>query len=97
MKKTCTRALRRRQTDESPASVSKLITRPGSEKIIRYAFEYARQNGRKKVTAFTGDNIMKMTDGLFHRVFDEIGAEYPEIEKEHWIVDIGAAKMADTR
>jgi isocitrate dehydrogenase len=39
---------------------------------------------------------MKMTDGLFHRVFDEIGAAYPEIEKEHWIVDIGAAKMADT-
>ena len=39
---------------------------------------------------------MKMTDGLFHKVFDEIGVEYPEIEKEHWIVDIGAAKMADT-
>ena len=39
---------------------------------------------------------MKMTDGLFHKVFDEIGAEYPEIEKEAWIVDIGAAKMADT-
>ena len=39
---------------------------------------------------------MKMTDGLFHKVFDEIGAEYPEIEKEHWIVDIGAAKLADT-
>jgi isocitrate dehydrogenase len=48
------------------------------------------------VTCFTKDNIMKMTDGLFHKVFDEIGVEYPEIEKEHWIVDIGAAKMADT-
>ena len=69
---------------------------PGSEKIVRYAFEYARRNNRKKVTCFTKDNIMKMTDGLFHKVFDEIGAEYPEIEKEHWIVDIGAAKMADT-
>jgi isocitrate/isopropylmalate dehydrogenase len=55
-----------------------------------------RANGRKKVTCFTKDNIMKMTDGLFHKVFDEIGAEYPEIEKEHWIVDIGAAKLADT-
>ena len=44
----------------------------------------------------TKDNIMKMTDGLFHRVFDEIGAEYPDIEKEHWIVDIGAAKLADS-
>src|SRR5271154_110489 len=74
----------------------KLISRPGSEKIVRFAFEYAKQNGRKKVTCFTKDNIMKMTDGLFHAVFDEIGAEYPNIEQEHWIVDIGAAKMADT-
>ena len=74
----------------------KLITRPGSEKIIRYAFEYARQHGRKKVTCFTKDNIMKMTDGLFHRIFDEIAVEYPGLENEHWIVDIGAAKMADT-
>ena len=74
----------------------KLISRPGSEKIVRYAFEYARRNNRKKVTCFTKDNIMKQTDGLFHKVFDEIGADYPDIEKEHWIVDIGAAKMADT-
>jgi isocitrate dehydrogenase len=74
----------------------KLISRPGTEKIIRYAFEYARAYNRKKVSCFTKDNIMKMTDGLFHKVFDEIGAEYPEIEKEHWIVDIGAAKLADT-
>jgi isocitrate dehydrogenase len=74
----------------------KLISRPGSEKIVRYAFEYARTYKRKKVTCFMKDNIMKMTDGLFHKVFDEIGAEYPDIEKEAWIVDIGAAKMADT-
>jgi len=74
----------------------KLISRPGSEKIVRYAFEYARQHNRKKVTCFTKDNIMKMTDGLFHKVFDEIAAEYPEIQNEHWIVDIGAAKLADT-
>src|SRR5215472_9282820 len=74
----------------------KLISRPGSEKIVRYAFEYARRNNRKKVTCFTKDNIMKMTDGIFHKVFDEIGAQYPDVEKEHWIVDIGAAKMADT-
>src|SRR5258707_3281823 len=73
----------------------KLISRPGSEKIIRYAFEYARRNNRKKVTCFTKDNIMKMTDGLFHKVFDEIAAEYSDITNEHWIVDIGAAKMAD--
>jgi len=74
----------------------KLISRPGSEKIVRYAFDYARRNNRKKVTCFTKDNIMKMTDGLFHKVFDEIAAEYSDIENEHWIVDIGAAKLADT-
>src|SRR5689334_16010495 len=74
----------------------KLISRPGSEKIVRYAFDYARRNNRKKVTCFTKDNIMKMTDGLFHKVFDEIATEYPDIENEHWIVDIGAAKLADT-
>ena len=74
----------------------KLISRPGTEKIIRYAFEYARTYGRKKVTCMTKDNIMKMTDGLFHKVFDEIGEEYPDIEKEHWIIDIGMAKLADT-
>ncbi len=74
----------------------KLISRPGSEKIVRYAFEYARRNNRKKVTCFTKDNIMKATDGLFHKVFDEIAPQYPDIENEHWLVDIGAAKMADT-
>ncbi len=81
---------------ENVVECLKLITRPGSEKIVRYAFEYALRHNRKKVTCFTKDNIMKMTDGLFHKVFDEIGQDYPEIEKEHWIVDIGAAKMADT-
>ncbi len=74
----------------------KLITRPGTERVVRYAFEYARRYGRSKVTCFTKDNIMKMTDGLFHRVFDEVASEYPDIESEHWIVDIGAAKLADT-
>jgi isocitrate dehydrogenase len=83
------------QTDEVVQCL-KLISRPGCEKIVRYAFEYARQYNRKKVTCFTKDNIMKQTDGLFHQVFDEIGKEYPEIEQEHWIIDIGAAKLADT-
>ncbi|MBC8030970.1 MAG: NADP-dependent isocitrate dehydrogenase [Pyrinomonadaceae bacterium] len=84
-----------RQTEQVMQCL-KLISRPGSEKIVRYAFEYARRNNRKKVTCFTKDNIMKLTDGLFHKVFDEIAVEYPEIENEHWIVDIGAAKLADT-
>jgi isocitrate dehydrogenase len=83
------------QTDEVVQCL-KLISRPGCEKIVRYAFEYARQMERKKVTCFSKDNIMKQTDGLFHRIFDEIGTEYPDIEKEHWIVDIGAARLADT-
>jgi isocitrate dehydrogenase len=83
------------QTDEVVTAI-KLITRPGSEKIVRYAFEYARANGRKKVTCFTKDNIMKLTDGLFHRIFEKVATEYSDIENEHWIVDIGAAKLADT-
>lgn len=74
----------------------KMMTRSGCEKIIRYAFEYAKANGRKKVTCFSKDNILKMTDGLFHKVYDEIAPQYPDIEPEHWIIDIGAAKMADT-
>ncbi|MGP8243717.1 MAG: NADP-dependent isocitrate dehydrogenase [Bryobacteraceae bacterium] len=84
------------QLSPDVASCIKLITRPGSEKIVRYAFEYARRHSRKKVTCFMKDNIMKMTDGLFHKVFDEIAAQYPDIQKEAWMVDIGAAKLADT-
>ena len=84
-----------RQTDEVVQCL-KLISRPGCEKIIRYAFEYARQYQRKKVSCFTKDNIMKQTDGLFHQVFNEIAEEYPSIETEHWIIDIAAARIADT-
>lgn len=73
----------------------KLITRPGCEKIVRYAFEYAKQNGRKKVTAMVKDNIMKHTDGLFREVFEEIAKEYSDIEKEVMIIDIGSAMLAD--
>jgi len=83
-----------RQTAEVYQTL-KLISRPGSEKIIRYAFEYARANNRKKVTCFTKDNIMKMTDGLFHKVFNEISEEYPELKSEHMIIDIGTARLAD--
>jgi isocitrate dehydrogenase len=83
------------QTDEVVQCL-KIMSKPGSEKIVRYAFEYARAYGRKKVTCFTKDNIMKMTDGMFHKMFDEVGKEYPDIEQEHWIIDIGAAKLADT-
>ena len=81
------------QTSEV-TQVLKLITRPGSERIVRYAFEYARAYGRRKVTCMTKNNIMKLTDGLFHRVFTEIAAEYPDIESDHQIIDIGAARLA---
>ncbi|MCI5052006.1 MAG: NADP-dependent isocitrate dehydrogenase [Simkaniaceae bacterium] len=83
-----------RQTPETYQSL-KINTRPGCEKIIDFAFKYAQMNGRKKVTCFSKDNILKITDGLFHRVFDEIAANYPEIENDHWIIDIGSAKLAD--
>jgi isocitrate dehydrogenase len=81
------------QTREVTQSL-KLISAPGSESIIRYAFEYARAYGRKRVTCMTKDNIMKIADGLFHRIFTAIAAEYPEIEADHQIIDIGTARVA---
>ena len=72
----------------------KLVSGPGSERVIRYAFEYALANGRRKVTCLTKDNIMKLTDGLFRRVFERVAAEYPSIESGHQIIDIGTAQVA---
>jgi len=82
-----------RQTDDVVQCL-KLVSRQGCERVIRYAFEYARTRSRRRLTCMTKDNIMKLTDGLFHRVFDEIADEYPEIESEHLIVDIGMARAA---
>lgn len=82
------------QTDEVYQCL-KLVTRPGCERVIHYAFEYARKFNRKKVTCLTKDNIMKMTDGIFHQVFNEIAHEYPDIQTEHFIIDIGTALVAD--
>lgn len=82
-----------RHTDEVYQCL-KLVTRPGCERVIHYAFEYARKHNRKKVTCMTKDNIMKMTDGIFHQVFNELAAEYPDIEHDHFIIDIGAARLA---
>jgi isocitrate dehydrogenase len=83
------------QTDEVVQTL-KLVSRPGCEAICRYALEYARAYGRKKVTCLTKSNIMKHTDGLFQRVFEEISKEpqYADIESEHRIIDIGAALVA---
>ncbi len=74
----------------------KIMTEEGCERIIDYAFKYALANGRKKVTCFTKDNILKLSDGIFHKTFDRIAPLYPSLQHEHWIVDIGAAKLADT-
>jgi len=82
-----------RQTDEVVQCL-KLVTRPGCERICRYAFEYARTHGRRKVTCMTKSNIMKLTDGLFQQVFEETARDYPEIVAEHMIIDIGTARMA---
>lgn len=74
----------------------KILSRTGCEKINKFAFDYAALHGRKKVTCFTKDNIMKVTDGLFHKVFKEAAESYPEIENEHYIVDIGSARIANS-
>jgi isocitrate dehydrogenase len=83
-----------RQTREM-TQVLKLVSCPGSERIIRYAFEYAHAYCRQRVTCMTKDNIMKITDGMFHHVFDEIASLYPEIPSDHQIIDIGMARVAD--
>jgi isocitrate dehydrogenase len=82
-----------RQTDEVYQCL-KLVSRPGCERIVRHAFDFARANGRRKVTCLTKSNIMKLTDGLFQQVFTEIGRDYPEIAQDHMIIDIGAARLA---
>jgi isocitrate dehydrogenase (NAD+) len=65
----------------------RIITRKGSERIVRFAFEYAHANGRRKVTAVHKANILKATDGLFLRVAREVAEGYPDIEFNDRIVD----------
>ena len=71
----------------------KLITRPACEKICRFAFDYARKNGRKKVTAVHKANIMKLTDGLFLRTFREVAEDYPDIEANDCLIDALCMKL----
>lgn len=72
----------------------KLTTEQNSTKIAQYAFDYAMQNGRKKVTCMVKDNIMKMTDGCFYNAFQKVSEYYLDVEKEHYIIDIGSARIA---
>lgn len=69
------------------AIARRFITRPGSEQVIRYAFEMAKKKGAKRVTCGHKANIMKLTDGLFLEVFKEVAKEYPEIKSDDVIVD----------
>jgi len=70
-----------------------VVTRKGSERVIRFAFEYARKNKRKKVTVVTKANVLKLTGGLFLEVFREVAKDYPELEKEEMLVDNMAMQL----
>ena len=72
-----------------------VVTQEGTERIIRAAFEYARKNGKTRVTAVTKANIIKTTDGKFLEVFYEIAKEYPNIKADDWYIDIMTAKLID--
>jgi isocitrate dehydrogenase len=75
------------------AQCLKLITRPGCERIARFAFELAKAEGRQRVTCVTKSNIMKLTEGMLQRVFDEIAPDYPAIAADHLIVDNAAHQL----
>ncbi len=79
--------------DEDTAHSIKIITRKASERIIRFAFDYAIKNGKKKVTCVHKANIMKLSDGLFLEVFNEIAKEYPDIQSDSVIVDALCMKL----
>lgn len=78
------------------AECLKLISRKGCEKIIRLAFEYAVSEGRKTVHCATKANIMKLTEGMMKRTFEDIAKEYPQIEAKHIIVDNCAHQLVRT-
>lgn len=73
--------------DQDTAHGIKLISKAASEKIIRFAFDYAIKQNRKKVTCVHKANIMKFTDGLFLRTFEEVAKDYPQIEADTFIID----------
>lgn len=74
-----------------------VTTLPGSERIIRSAFEYARANGKTRVTAVTKANVIKTTDGLFLETAKRMAKAYPEITLDDWYIDIMTAKLIDTK
>jgi isocitrate dehydrogenase (NAD+) len=78
---------------EDAAETIKIITRKGSERIVRYAFDYARREGRRRVTAVHKANIMKCTDGLFLATARDVAAKYPDIAFDDMIVDAMCMKL----
>ncbi len=75
----------------------RIITTQGTERIARMAFDYAKRNGKKKVTIVTKANVVKTTDGKFLDVCKEVAKEYPEIETDDWYIDIMTAKLLDEK
>ncbi len=75
----------------------KVITTPGAERIVRLAFEYARKNGIKRVSAVTKANVIKTTDGKFLETAKKVAKDYPDIQLDDWFVDIMAAKLVDEK
>jgi 3-isopropylmalate dehydrogenase len=80
-------------TPDEVAVQEDVNTRKGVERVIRYAFEYAREHGRKRVLMTDKSNVMTYAHGLWQRVFKEVAAEYPEIEKQHMYVDALCMQM----
>ena len=81
------------QIDENTVHAIKIVTKKASERIIRDAFEYAKKNGRKKVTCVHKANILKMSDGMFLAIFREVAKDYPEVTLEHMLVDNSAMQL----
>ena len=81
------------QIDENTVHAIKIVTKKASERIIRDAFEYAKKNGRKKVTCVHKANILKMSDGMFLAIFREVAKDYPEVTLEHMLVDNCAMQL----
>lgn len=75
----------------------RVITTPGTRRIARQAFEYAKNNGKKRVTIVTKANVVKATDGKFLEVCKEVAADYPDIQVDDWYIDIMTAKLIDEK
>lgn len=85
------------EVDDNITVDFRLISNPGSERIARLAFEYARKNNRTQVTCVTKANIIKTTDGCFLKSFYRVAEEYPEINADDWYIDIMTAKLVDEK